>query len=43
MCIMGCGKKKFRSTPLVNKPVCFTSTYLIGVNVMLAALQILLG
>jgi hypothetical protein len=23
MCIMGCGKKKFRNTPLVNNPVCF--------------------
>jgi hypothetical protein len=22
MCIMGCGKKKFRNTPLVNNPVC---------------------
>jgi hypothetical protein len=21
MCIMGCGKKKFRNTPLVNNPV----------------------
>jgi hypothetical protein len=23
MCIMGCGKKKFRNTPLVNNPVLF--------------------
>jgi hypothetical protein len=22
MCIMGCGKKKFRNTPLVNNAVC---------------------
>jgi hypothetical protein len=22
MCIMGCGKKKFRNTSLVNNPVC---------------------
>jgi hypothetical protein len=32
MCIMGCGKKKIRNTPLVNNPVVPTSTYLINKN-----------
>ncbi|CAH1365856.1 unnamed protein product [Tenebrio molitor] len=28
MCIMGCGKNKFRNTPLVNNPVYICNIYL---------------
>jgi hypothetical protein len=33
MCIMGCGKKKFKNTPLVNNPVLLTVINLISLQI----------